>query len=575
MGFARAERSRRLPIWTTDGPILVAILLAAFALRVWRLDVRPLSTDEILTTLIVIGRSYRDVPIADVWSLSQLEQILTPVYGRAWADIWRTLADPEMHHAHPPLFYWLVYGWIDWIRPAAGDLVRALRIAPAMLGTIVVGLTYGLARTAVSRRAGLFAALLMATSPLGVQLSQDARNYTLPLVFIVAGLTLLVVIVRGLARGQSPPIAIWLAWIVVNALSCYAHYFSILSVAGQAGALAVLIGAGRVRSSGRTRGRLLMPVGASLAAIAALCLPLTAPLRADYTRLSLDRSDNEWLRPLGGVHPIGEAFTGWLSMVAPVPNDVMPTWMLVGVVALAALAILAVAIAARRVVTDALPAWSSPATVVIAAYAAIVFIELLAIVYILQKDVFRYWRYHFAYFPAVLVLIATTFAAAAEGASERRRAGGFGAGLAALLLSGLAGTVIAAFGYGFQDAYHSRRIASDVVAAGGPTLTVMGGDSFLTTSIGLSVAREIQQVSAPPALFAYVPWQLHPDGTWPGTLSNPPVSPTEVWLLHRPPRQAFPQEVEVALAGTTLTCHRPGEGPRRAGLEYQRYRCRD
>jgi uncharacterized membrane protein len=542
--------------------VVAALVAVAVALRLWRLDFRPLSTDEILTVLIAIGRSYRDVGLGDVWPVTSLETLLTPVYDLQWLDISRTLADPEMHHAHPPLFYWLTYEWIHWSRPTPASLASAVRFLPVVFGSMVVLATYGLARAVWSRHAGRIAAGLMAISPLAVQLSQDARNYTLPLLFVVCALWALAAIVQRHASGQAPSAALWTAWIAANALACYSHYFSVLSIVAQTAAIAIL--APRSRT-------MRIRTGLSVLAIGVLCLPLLRTLYQDYTRLSLDRSDNNWLLPRSLVDPLREAVAGWASMVAPVTQAFMPAWMVSAITGLLVVVTLAVGLMLVRVIHHLRSSGRSPAVSMLAVFAVVAFLELTVIVYGLQRDVFRYARYHFVYFPAVLVLLAVGLADL--GASWRARLGAL-----MLVVAGMSGSLALVYGYGLQDAFHSRRIAQSVTAPGTDSLTVMGGDSFLTVAMGLSIGREILLSSraseADVPRFAYIPWASLADAQWPGVLASP-VRPAQIWLVHRPPEVGFPSSVEVQdpAAAFRFTCVASSEGVQRAGLEYHRYEC--
>jgi uncharacterized membrane protein len=561
---------------TRRGLALVAIVAGAAALRFWRLDARPLSPDEMLTVLIAIGRSYTDIPIGEVWPLARLPEILTPVYGRSWADIWRTLADPGMHHAHPPLFYWLVYEWVEWSRPTSATLVTSARTLSAVFGAAGVAAMYGLTRSVFSTRAGVMAALLMAISPLALEMSQDARNYTLPLVFVIAALWVWVSIVRRLAASREPTIAQWAAWCAANTLSCYSHYFSILAVAGQSAALLWLMRSGHLPGRDANR-RAILQLAGGLALVALLCLPMASTLHGDYSRLTLAQSDNDWWKPRSGLEPLGEAVAGWLTMIGPVPNAATNGWLRAAIVVVDAAAIVALIALASSIVRRARRRAWPPEAIALAVFAAIVCAELLAIVYVFQRDVFRYPRYHFAYFPAALALLAGGLAG--EGRDARAPSTLVRAAGVTLLVSAAAGCWLVTRGYGFQDAYYSRRIAANIASVDGPALTVMGGDSFLTTSIGLSIAREIEQrqsrAGAAPGVFAYVPHDARPDGVWPGPLTSAGERPRALWLVHPPPGRGYPGEVEIRSSETAAraTCRRASEPPRYAGFEHQRYTC--
>ncbi len=129
----------------------LGILLLAFGLRVWQLDVQSLWHDE--------GLSW--------WFARQpLTQLLTHVAGTE----------------HPPL-YFLALGW--WIR-VAGDSVYALRFLSVIGGTVTVALLIRLAQRWRMASVGLLAALFLAWNPFHIWYSQEVRSYAwLPFVALL------------------------------------------------------------------------------------------------------------------------------------------------------------------------------------------------------------------------------------------------------------------------------------------------------------------------------------------------------------------------------------------------------
>ena len=93
-----------------------------------------------------------------------------------------------------------------------------MRSLSALLGVVLVALTYGLGRLLVGRWAGLVAALLAAIHPFQVYYSQEARMYML-LAVLTAGAML--ALVRIVGRGS------WVAWgalVLLEASGLYTHY---------------------------------------------------------------------------------------------------------------------------------------------------------------------------------------------------------------------------------------------------------------------------------------------------------------------------------------------------------------
>src|SRR5437016_4638260 len=124
---------------------LTLIVLLGAVLRFYGLDREPLWSDEAATL------RYAEMP-------------------QAW--LWHDSFDTS-----PPLYYSLQRIWLVFGRSEA-----ALRSLPAVIGTATIPLVYLLGRTLAGQCAGLVSALLLATSAVHVQFSQEVRAYTLLMV---------------------------------------------------------------------------------------------------------------------------------------------------------------------------------------------------------------------------------------------------------------------------------------------------------------------------------------------------------------------------------------------------------
>jgi len=154
----------------------------------------------------------------------------------------------------PPLYY--VLAWL-WSRPF-GLSEAGLRSFSALAGTLTVPLAYDAGKQLISKRVGLIAAALVATSPFLIWYSQEARAYALLGLLAAASFVLFV---RVLSRPTGRVVA---AWALVSVLALATHYFAVFLVAPEA--LWLL-----VRS--RPRSHALVATGA-IAAIGAALVPL-------------------------------------------------------------------------------------------------------------------------------------------------------------------------------------------------------------------------------------------------------------------------------------------------------------
>jgi mannosyltransferase len=125
----------------------------------------------------------------------------------------------------PPLYYVLAWCWTHVF--GSGEV--GLRSFSAVVGTATVGIVYECGRVITSRVTALLAGALVATNPLLVWYSQEARSYML-LVFFSSLSVLL--FLRAL-EGQSA----W-GWATVSALALCTHYFAVFLILPEAVLLA-------------------------------------------------------------------------------------------------------------------------------------------------------------------------------------------------------------------------------------------------------------------------------------------------------------------------------------------------
>ncbi|MBU1749462.1 MAG: glycosyltransferase family 39 protein [Chloroflexi bacterium] len=175
---------------------LLAILLLAFALRVYLLDAQSSWHDETYCVLIA-------------------QQPLSRVITAQTQDI------------HPPLYFVLLHFWL----PLAGSTDWAVRFLSVVFGVLLVAWLYRAGALFFNRQIGLIAALLGAVAPFYVAYAQEIRMYALVALLTLASLTLgyrQLYPDRRSRTGWS-----WLAYVLVTTAALYAHYFAALVIMAQ------------------------------------------------------------------------------------------------------------------------------------------------------------------------------------------------------------------------------------------------------------------------------------------------------------------------------------------------------
>ncbi len=166
---------------------LIASLLAAFALRIYKLDAQSLWYDEGVTADV----AQRGIAELTRWTANDIQ---------------------------PPLYYYLVAGW----GRLAGWGEWSLRFPSAFFGTLAVPLLLVLTlRLTRQTRAGLLAAVFTAVHPLLLYYSQEARMYALLTALgILTGYCVLCLAQDGKDRR------VLLAYVLSATAAVYTHYFA-------------------------------------------------------------------------------------------------------------------------------------------------------------------------------------------------------------------------------------------------------------------------------------------------------------------------------------------------------------
>lgn len=205
-----------------DGWVLAGVFIAGLALRLSTIDTRGLWLDEAVS----IDQASRPLSAA----------IMTQVGG-----------------VHPPLFHILMHYWIG----AFGSGEVAVRSFALVFGMAAVLAAYWAGKELFdSSRVGLLAAGVIAFSPYHIWYAQEARMYTMVLLFGLLSVGFLGSAVRRGSPGR------WTAYFAVTLLGLFSHYFFAVLVLGEALYFLVSEVFGRLSAlsrEGRRRTRWLRP----------------------------------------------------------------------------------------------------------------------------------------------------------------------------------------------------------------------------------------------------------------------------------------------------------------------------
>ncbi|MEH1776244.1 MAG: glycosyltransferase [Nostoc sp.] len=572
------------PFWIH--PLLNLIwLIIGISLRLANLTTKPPWTDEFSTLVFSLGNTFLAVPLDQAIAPDILLQPLQPNPTASIGDVVHNLVTQD---THPPLYFVLAYLWMKLFKSDGGlvSLFGARSLA-AIIGAASIPGVYILGKVAFrSRLVGHLAAAMMAVSPYGVFLSQEARHYTLAALWVTASLTCLVIATRHIQNRTPLPIWIALLWVEINALGVATHYFFILTLCTEA---VVLIFLAWHQLQTKSKFSLLFsPPWRRIYAVA------TGTLVASLIWLPIflenKNRDNltEWIRGsrvgLDWLSPIFQALGTLIAMICLLPVESSQALVVIpsGVVMLIFF-IWAVPILLRGIKIQ-LQHPESQIMIQVFVGVAISAIALFFIfTYFLGIDLTRGARYNFVYFPAIVVLLGASLAVCwhppkelmgrEQDKNESKSIGRWGInGKKAVILiwlMGLASAVTVFCNLGYQKYYRPDIFVQLIQQMSPvPVLIATTHKTYVHTGEMMGVAREIKLANSPPkALFLLAHQDQDPNTSTialENTLKNLP-RPFDLWLVnfHAPVAEA----VKTCVISDTKSL------PSVDGYEYGLYHC--
>jgi uncharacterized membrane protein len=209
--------------------LLLVWLLIGTILRFTNLAAKPPWSDEWATLVFSLGHSFRTIPLDRIISLDTLLSPLQLDSSTRASDVIEHLLTES---THPPIYFVLNHWWLQLVSGSSGLVsIWWARAFSSILGIVAIPAIFGVSWYLFrSMFAAQITAALIAVSPYGVYLSQEARHYTLAILWVLASLVCLIVAIRHLQEKKATSSAIILLWIVVNNLGIGTHYFFSLTL---------------------------------------------------------------------------------------------------------------------------------------------------------------------------------------------------------------------------------------------------------------------------------------------------------------------------------------------------------
>ncbi|WP_414575642.1 glycosyltransferase [Anabaena sp. CCY 9402-a] len=512
-------------------PLLLLIwLIIGLGLRLTNLTTKPPWTDEFSTLVFSLGNSFLGVPLDQAIAPDILLQPLQPQPAANLHDVWRHLSHETNH---PPIYFGLAHLWMQ-LFPTQQGLVSlwGARSLAAILGAVSIPVIYVFSWIAFrSRLVGHLAAAMMAVSPYAIFLAQEARHYSLVILWVIASLACFVIATRHIQNQTQIPINIALSWIIINALGIATHYFFVLTLLTEGLVLIVLAGQ-QIRTNPKV---FLSPPWRRIYAVALGTFIAGIVWLPVFLQNSYGEQLTDWIQqPRQGfawLSPFFQAFAAWVTMLYLLPVEAPQLLIVIA----SGLVMLIFIIWAAPILVRGLKAnLQQPETrfvtqilMGVVAYAIALF---FVFTYFLGIDLTRGARYNFVYFPSVIALLGASLAATWH-SSQGKKA------VIAIWLMGFISAVTVICNLGYQK-YYRPDLFVKLIQQTSQVPVLIATTQVTHVQIGemMGIAREfrIRNIDFPSPLFLLANQDHDPQistNTLEKTLNKLP-RPFDLWLVN-------------------------------------------
>ncbi|MGB2926017.1 MAG: glycosyltransferase family 39 protein [Limnothrix sp.] len=492
--------------------------LVGTILRVIKLGKKPPWTDEFATILYSRGDDYSSIPIGEILTADSL---LAPLKGDPVNGLGQVAELLISQNNHPPLYFMGMNVWQRFLPLDEGGYVSifGVRSPSVIFGILGIFGIYWVAKWAFSSEIiAQLAAALMAVSPFAVYLSQEARHYSLIILWAIASFFFCFYAIQLLIKKRQLSYRFVISWLVFNCVGLLIHYFFLLTIMGQAIALIWLV---RQHQYSRPNthwfrfGLVVLGLGIFGLVWKLQVLPDSyGSTMTDWIRL--DRTDwFDWIRP--SFQLVNILIT--MIILLPIQADSLPIAIISSLI-MVVVAIRLVIFWRRGIKIQIQNLSYQPYIFFLSRFVFSVWGLFMVLTFGFGIDITREARYSFTYFPAVILLLALGLSAFWQ--QENVTFFGFqklfrpfsksGSQAIALILTiSLLGSIVVVQNWAYQKPYDPEAVLARIQQNPQPALILTPYKSTVQIGEMMAIAWEKYRQSSPqPLSFAFIPTRDQP-----------------------------------------------------------------
>jgi uncharacterized membrane protein len=494
-------------------------------LRFANLDGKPPWADEFRTLVVSVGNSFKSVPLDRA---IDIQTLLAPLIPNPHATFSEIIARVSIEDRQPPIYFGLAYFWMQ-LFPTAGGLVSlwGARALPALLGTIMIPIGFMWSYLTCGRQTdphmarsiANFTAAMLAISPYGVFIAQEARHYSLASLWTIGSINCLAIACRQISVRQNLPLWLIAMWVSTNILGMGTHYLFGIVLIAQALTLVIVWRfqgyqlpllpesaiALRRRVTAKIWRRLALAI-ASTTAGAVFWLWLLAS--------SVDRTIPGWIdnaphKLVEVINPLFQIIGATISMLSlllvevtelppimsPTDNPIDPNIPIVisSAILMLVFFVWAIPMLDRGVRSQLRQPQLKVETIAILWFTTISLGLYLTIPGLTGIDITRGARYHFGYFPGVMMLVGLGLASCWQSKPSLAKWVSGKQAVTIAILMGVVSSAIVASNYGYHKYYRPEQIVPMIQqSAPIPVLIATTHNSLIQVGEMMGLAWEMQ-----------------------------------------------------------------------------------